>query len=329
MMLEVEPQSSPGQIESGLSRKQVTHKNDKADRRGPGGAQLATLLRNARVLEENGERGLALNMLRVACSWAGEVPAYLAQFAGVLQRAALHEEELRIRARLADVLCDFEALMEKARCLQDLKRDEEAMNAYYEALALLRDEDPRVFDVYKNMGNIFVRRGDFEGAEEFYNKAHIVKADSDTLFVNFGTLEVQRGDFEKARQAFRRAVELNPDNDKAWTGLALVHNEFGDHDLARGNIERALDINASNRTAVHLAAHWAVRDLEPQRAIPWVQEYLACTESDAEMSLVMIQLFCAIRRHDLARLEVERARAWSPDRQEFQQIARELEAMGA
>lgn len=322
MMLEVEPQSSP-------EIRKITHIVEKPARRNPRGAELAVLLRNARVLEENGERGLALNMLRVACSWAGDTPAYLAQFAGVLQRAALHEEELRIRSRLADVLCDFEALMEKARCLQDLKRDEEAMNAYYEALALLRDEDPRVFEVYKNMGNIFVRRGDFEGAEEFYNKAHIVKSDSDTLFVNFGTLEVQRGDFEKARQAFRRAVELNPDNDKAWTGLALVHNEFGDHDLACANIERAIDLNPANRTAVHLAAHWAVRDLQPQRAIPWVQDYLACAEGDDEMSLVMIQLFCAIRRYDLARLEVERARAWSPEREDLLKISRELDAMGA
>lgn len=293
------------------------------------GTDVAALLSNARVLEENGERGLALNMLRVACSWASSIPAFLRHFADVLQRASLFEEELRIRARMAEISCDFESLMHKARCLQDLKREEEGMNAYYEALALLRDEDPRLFEVYKNMGNIFVRRGDFEGAEEFYNKAHLVNSESDILFVNFGTLEVQRGDFEKARQAFRRAVEINPENDKAWTGLALVHNEFGDHDLACGNIERALDLNPANRTAVHLAAHWAVRDLQPQRAIPWVQDYLADAGHDDEMSLVMIQLFCSVHRYDLARFEVERARAWAPEREDLLKIQRELATMGA
>lgn len=316
MMLDIQPQSSLVKSEP---------------RRSPraGGARVGTLLRNARVLEENGERGLALNMLRVACSWAYSIPEYLRFFADVLMRASLFEEEIRLRERIADTQCDFESLMNKARCLQDLRREEESMNAYYEALALLRDEDPRLFEVYKNMGNIFVRRGDFEGAEEFYNKAHIVNGASDVLFVNFGTLEVQRGQFEKARDAFRKAVEINPDNDKAWTGLALVHNEFGDHDLARGNIDRALEINPGNRTAVHLMAHWAVRDHDAARAVEGVQEYLSICGQDDEMSLVMIQLFCSVRRYDLARIEVERALAWSPQREDFLRIRNELREIQA
>jgi tetratricopeptide (TPR) repeat protein len=206
-----------------------------------------------------------------------------------------------------------------------LGRDQEALESYYEALSVITEENSVLFELYKNMGNIFVRQGDFDGAEEFYNKAYTVNSQSDVLLVNYGTLEVQRSDYDKSLYCFRKAVEVNPANDKAWVGLAMVHNEFGDIELAWANIESALDINPTNRTAVHLAANWGLRDTKIEKAIEYLQQYLASVEQDEDMSLVLINLFCTIGHLEKALLEMERVLLWNPDHKEVRQLKKKIQ----
>jgi Flp pilus assembly protein TadD len=177
------------------------------------------------------------------------------------------------------------------------------------------------------MGNIYVRQGDFDAAEEFYNKAYTLNSGSDVLLVNFGTLEVQRNDFNKSLYCFRKAVELNDKNDKAWVGLAMVHNQLGDCELAWANIERAIDTNINNRTAVHLAANWGVRDGKISSAIESLQNYLGAVEQDEEMSMVLINLFCMLGHYDEALLEIERVLLWNPSQIEVRQVKKQIKQL--
>ncbi|HRO66568.1 MAG TPA: tetratricopeptide repeat protein [Pseudobdellovibrionaceae bacterium] len=278
--------------------------------------ETATLLTNANVLLQAGETHLALNLLRQACSRDSKNPSILRPLAETLEACGCSEEAMKVREALSRYDYGFESVFNQAQALYRLNKDAEALNVYYEALSILSDEHPALFEIHKNMGNIFVRSGDYEGAEESYNKAYRINPDSDTLMVNLGTLEIQRGDKGRALSCFRQAVELNPSNDRAWAGLAMIHQEFGDHDLAWGNLERALDLNPSNRTAVHLAANWASRDQAPWRAIPWLQNYLSSVESDEEMSLVLVNLFCSSGQLELAQLESSRVLAWNPGRRD-------------
>jgi tetratricopeptide (TPR) repeat protein len=286
--------------------------------------ETATLLTNAKLLLKAGERELALNLLREASNRDSKNPLVLEPLAEALETGGHENEALKVREVLAKVDYQFTNVYGLAHLLYRLNRDQEALHMYFEALSILTDEHPVLFEIHKNMGNIFVRQGDFEGAEEKYNQAYRLQPDSDTLMVNFGTLEVQRGDFGRSLTCFRRAVELNAKNDKAWTGLAMVHNEMGDQELAWGNLERALDLNPGNRTAVHLAANWATRDRQPLLAITRVENYLETVESDEDMSLVLVNLFCGAGHLDLAELETEKILAWNPDQKEVRQMRSRL-----
>ncbi|WP_374031997.1 tetratricopeptide repeat protein [Bdellovibrio bacteriovorus] len=137
-------------------------------------------------------------------------------------------------------------------------------------------------------------------------------------------LEVQRGDYDKSLYCFRKAVEINPENDKAWVGLAMVHSQFGDMELAWANIETAIDINPQNRTAVHLAANWGLRDGKLQKAIEALQGYLASVEEDEDMSLVLINLLCSAGQVDQAMLEIERVLLWNPDHAEVRSLKKKI-----
>lgn len=286
--------------------------------------RVSSYIRHAQTLMKHKEFSLAMNLLRQASNFDSKNPITLDMLGMCLENSGRFSEALIARKALAGVDYGFDSLYKLATTYYKLGQDQEALDKYYEALAVLTEENSHLFDLYKNMGNIFVRQGDFDGAEEYYNKAYTLNPQSDVLLVNFGTLEVQRNDSDKALYCFRKAVEINPQNDKAWVGLAMVHNQLGDSDLAWANIEAAMDINPQNRTAVHLAANWGLRDSKVHRAIEGLQSYLATVEEDEDMSLVLINLFCTVGQIDKALLEMERVLLWNPDHQEVRNLKKQL-----
>lgn len=289
--------------------------------------QTGILLTNARVLRAHGENEMALHLLRQASNRESKNPAVLRPLAEALSATGREREVLIVRKALAKYDASFENIFEYAQALYRSGDDQQALQAYYEAMSVLTDSHAALFEIHKNMGNIFVRAADFEAAEESYNRALRIDDSSDLLMVNFGTLAVQRGDKGRALECFRRAVDLNAENDRAWTGLAMMHNEFGDHELAWGNLEHALELNPKNRSAVHLAAHWATRDQTPLRGIQRLENFLSSGEADEEMSLVLVNLFCHAGNLDLAAIETERLLAWNPDRPDVTKLRRHFQGV--
>lgn len=212
---------------------------------------------------------------------------------------------------------------------------------YEMALSAVTEDDPELFEVYKNLGNIFMRENDFDAAEEFYNKAFTLDSRSAILHVNLGTLAMQKADTQAALEKFRTALEIDPKNDKAWVGLGMVHNDMGDFVLARANIENAMDMNPLNRTAVQLAATWAVRDHDLGFAVEALQNYVSKFTGNADfktdaghfcdedMSLLLIHLLCLRNQFTEAKIEVERLLLWNPSSQKLQAIEEEIKNASA
>jgi len=286
--------------------------------------KAALLVANARVLMKHREFPLALNLLRTASNRQSKSPLILGMLAECLERTQRFAEALIVRNASVKILCNFDQVQKLATLYYKLGQDEQALSSYFEALSLLTEENESLFEIYKNIGNILVRQGDFEGAEEYYNKAYTLNPSSDTLLVNFGTLEVQRQDYDKSLYCFRQAVESNPKNDKAWVGLAMVHAHFGDLALAWANLETAVDINPANRTAVLLLANWGVRDRREDQSIKVLQNYLSQVEFDEDTSLALINLYCSNSQIAEAKLECERVLLWNPENQEVASLREKL-----
>lgn len=274
---------------------------------------LEALLANSLLLIDNGDYRSAIKLLTNilqrdahhadAIEWLGYCFHKLGDLNNALKcfhELTIHQPDEYSYAALADVL-------------YEMGHEQEAEIHYKLALSLIEFDSPLLFGIYKNLGNISVKFGDYESAEESYNKAYSLCPHSDVLFVNIGTLELQRGHLENALQHFREAVELNEQNDKAWVGIALIHREKGDFELAIGNIERSLDINPSNKTALKIFAVWSVKDRLYQKAIERLEKYLELHSDDCEVSLLLVEMF--YRKGDLpsARLELTRTLSLEPD----------------
>jgi len=288
---------------------------------------FVVLLTNAEKLIQHREKDLARGLIYKALAMDSQHPSALRLAERILHPVEDLEKILKIRESLYQTDYCFETIASLAECLYKLNQDSLAKEKYREAITLPASSIEKVFEVYKNLGNILTKEGDYDGAEEYYHRAFALNPNSDVLLVNLGTLELQQNEYNEALERFRKAIQLNKKNDKAWVGLALVHNQMGDRALAIANIENAIDLNPSNRTAVHIYSNWLAQEGKYLQATEILQNYISECECDEDLSLVLVQVFCQINRFDLAALEAERVLLWNPQSEKMQQIEKELRKM--
>lgn len=294
---------------------------------------IEVLMKNSEILESAGDYRLALNLLRSVLIRKPDHMQALERMGRCLREDGRYEEALKCFRALARSEKKIDAQIMIAEIHYLSERDELALASYREVLKHVIEDQRKLFDIYKNVGNIHVRAGDFDAAEEFYDKAYTIDPNSDVLMVNYGTLEIQRENLEEAVQRFRHAVELNPESDRGWVGLSLVHRQMGDLELAWANVLQALDINQRNRTALRLIVEWGMADQKVPMAIARLQEYLELDGEDAEMSFTLSKLFTHSGRIPEARLEIERVLALDPGLQGAEDLRialdRELQSRAA
>lgn len=284
----------------------------------------SSIIKNVNVLNKHGDQHLAINMMRVALMKNSGNLEIQKTLAASLESTNEYRESFILRKNLMKQDYTFENVFFFANNLYLQNNDEEAIKYYFEALSIVRTPTLQLFEAYKNIGNILVRQGDFEGAEDYYNKANTINSNSDVLYVNYGTLEVQREDFDKAIFCFRQAVQINPKNDKGWVGLAMVHNHFSDLELAWANVETALDINSGNRTAILLAANWCSRDQKIERGIDLLEKYLAVADYDEDLSFVYVNFCIQLNFYSKATTELLKMNLYNPSNKNIVSIQKQI-----
>lgn len=287
-------------------------------------ASIAQALQHAATLIRFREFGSAQNLLRHALLQDSRNLKAIEMMAGLLEKTGKLEEALKCRRALVRLQPSADHHLDLAALYYTLENDVSALATYEDALANHAMPESRLFEVYKNIGNIQVRRGDFDAAEDYYNRAFTIEPKSDALLVNFGTLEINRDDLEAASSRFRAALNVNPESDRAWVGLALVHRSKGDFELSWANLERSLDLNPKNRTALKLIVEWSVRDGRVQSAARRLENYLSNDGEDAEMAFSMAKCLTLLGRFDEALLECERVVALDPEQEEAYRLRRVL-----
>ncbi len=232
------------------------------------------LYQNALVLIDHGDYEMALNLIE---SVLVDNPNYVdaIRWKGYCYKQ-LNKLELASQeyVKLAYLKPGEESYFEVAECFYSLGQDDLAKEYYQKALDVIDYDSPYLFVIYKKLGNLCVKTQDFDGAEEFYNKAYVQNAHSDDLFVNYGALEIQKENLDLAIDRFKQALDLNKNNDKAWVGLALIYRTKGDYELAWADLKSALDINIKNATAMKLCIEWSLQEMEYDFAIETLEKFL-------------------------------------------------------
>lgn len=241
-------------------------------------------------------------------------------------RADRNEEALRILRAVLKINNCFETLFALAEHEYRMDLESEAFSHFQQALMVAPENAPELFEIFKCLGNIFVRRGDLDSAEDNYFKAHRLRPDSDVLYVNFGTLAIQRSEWDVATENFRNALGINMTNDKAWVGLAISHRMKGDFELAWGNLEAALQHNPLNEVALQLAVDWGLQEGRQSRVLEHLRVFLLEGGWNEKLSLAFAWLSFKRGDRDMAILELERLLAVNPGLDGALRLAQEMEA---
>ena len=282
--------------------------------------ELRGLMGQALLLVDNGEYRLAQALLRRILERDPFFSEAIRWQAYCFRQTGDFENAIRCAVALSRLSPGEESFCQLAELYYVSGNEKEAIKLYEQALAQIDYESPNLFEIYKNLGNICLRAGNVDAAEENYNRAYTLSPHSDVLLVNFGTLEVQRKNYELAAERFRKALELNQNNDKAWVGLALVHRQKGDVDLSWGSIEKALDLNPENKTALSVSIQWGIEDWRFDVPIRRLTDYVGQNGEDADMSYSLSALLFRSGRVSEADLEIERTLSLHPDRKDAQEL---------
>lgn len=288
-------------------------------------ASHAELLQNAIVLIEAGEHYLGRSLLRQVLGQNSRHPLAIRLMGDSLEAEGQTDDAIRCYSELLKICESGDVHFKLAFAYYKISQDDEATNHFLLGLEWHTHSDSELFEAFKSLGNLALRNGDRDGAEEYYNRAFAINPHSDALLVNYGSLEIQRGNLDRAAARFRTAVQANAENDRAWLGLALVHRQFGDLNLCWGNVERALDLNPRNEIALGLLADWATKDNQVGRAVPRFEAYLQLNDRDAEKSFVLAQFLFWLGRLNQASLEIERFLALDPKSVDGLKLKRQID----
>ena len=240
--------------------------------------------------------------------------------------AGRNHEALRILKSVVKIDSRFATVMALGLMEYKIGMEQEAFHHLQQALLIAPGETPELFEIFKTLGNVFVRRGDYDSAEDSYNKAYRISPESDVLLVNLGTLCIQRSHWDEALVRFRSALQINNCNDKAWVGLAIGHRMKGDFELAWGNLEAALEYNPLNEVALTLALDWGPGGGKGSRVHELLRSFLVEGGWNEKFSLAFACLSYRSGESDLAQLEIERLLAVNPGHTKGLELAREMRA---
>lgn len=149
-------------------------------------------------------------------------------------------EQLRaLEHQLEDEPGDLRLGFERARCLDDLGRVEDALRAY----RALLDDEPKHFAALTNLGTLFLEQGMMEGAGAAFHAALDAEWEDPLAHLNVALLAGHRGDFDVARGHYERVLRLFPDDDHArlhaHNGLSRLYERAGDEARADEHLRLA------------------------------------------------------------------------------------------
>ena len=167
---------------------------------------------------------------------AGPTPEQIAAWRALSQeeRGALREREA------ARIFSEAAAMHQKG----DL---DAAIDGYNRSLFL----NPRVPDVYNNLGVALRAKGKLEAAVACYRRSLVLRPASAAVHSNMGNALRELGRLQNSVAAHQQAIKLAPNNPEAYYNLGLALRDLGQVDQALACFGRTLALKPD-----HVDCHW-------------------------------------------------------------------------
>ncbi len=114
-----------------------------------------------------------------------------------------------------------EVLFKMGYILQQLKRDEDALEYYKKAL----EEDKENEFIHNSMASIYRAKGEFTSAKMHLNASLAIDAKNPLTYYNYGNLLVDMKHINEAKEMYKSALEIRSDFNEAKEELEKLEKE--------------------------------------------------------------------------------------------------------
>ncbi len=106
------------------------------------------------------------------------------------------------------------------------------------------DIDPMVVDSYKNIGDLYLRSGEFKEAKNFYKKALLIEKRGDIYF-QYGNACFMNDEPHEGLEYYNLALSAGFDSDEMFFFMAMAYEHMNDDNMALRYVQKALVKNPS------------------------------------------------------------------------------------
>lgn len=127
-------------------------------------------------------------------------------------------------------------------------------NDWHDSIALYRSSllaTPKSAKLYHNLGDVYLSRGDLEGARASYSKGLDLSPTDAGLAINLGVTLDRKRDALGAEQAFIRAIHIDPQQDTAYCDLGVLMFQHDQADKAALLFVKAIKLNPEDPTPLY------------------------------------------------------------------------------
>lgn len=136
----------------------------------------------------------------------------------------------------------------KGTALEQLNRIPEAINTYETAKKI----EPSVFEIWHNLGNVYIKNNQKDLAVEHFLKAiEVGEGKNYTSWNDLAKLYYERGQYDLAMSAYKKAIATKPDYVTPWIGLGNLYISLKQFDNALEAYNQALTYQPTNLEALY------------------------------------------------------------------------------
>ncbi|MCC6548041.1 tetratricopeptide repeat protein [Candidatus Sumerlaeota bacterium] len=191
----------------------------------------------------------------------------------------------------------------------DLYADYLKRTSNWDALATLRTRaleiDPQSASSLLDMAEAKLQKGDFEGAEPFYNRAIEANDADPDVYRQVAKAFVKSQKYDRAAELLNHAIELNGSDIDSMMSLALLREKLGNPQESERLLKKALEVSPVNSEVLRQLGSFYLRRGDRRTAAEYYSQAINTRDSDLKTWLGLAQLYMEDEDKDaLDRLEL-------------------------
>lgn len=164
-----------------------------------------------------------------------------------------------------------------------------------------RENTTQHYDVLQELGDCYASIGNYEQAQQYYEKAALIAPDEPRPYVGLAVVALQQNLLDDAEIAFRVACRLDPACAKAYAGLAMIAQQRGDYKPAFDMYLKSLEIDTDNLTALLGLFQTSCQMNSFEKVIHYLEVYLDMHPGDTSVMFTLAALHMKEGRLEQAR----------------------------